>query len=503
MELPVAMRPLGLEDYLDIWRRRQLLFLSLAFLAASAGLLVVALLPSVYRSEALILLEPPRVSESYLRPVVGTDLNRDLSGLIQEALSRTRVENLIREYGLYPIEPGAAVPERVVAEVRSYIQIEVLRGPAGWDRAEPYGLRLSFSAGSPELAQKVTSELVSFFVAGEHRLQEEGAEEARRLFAEQLRPATLVVEEKERQLRDFKLRYSGQLPVQERLLVETLTRLQDRLQAQERAREGGPFSPGEGSAAGTRPSTQQQRLEALEARLAELESRYTAGHPDIVKTEEEIAVARRELEASAAEAAGTGEEPPLGRSASARSLTNAVRSNPGAQDRERQALEREIRRYEADLKAVPLRAYQLAELEREYEAAKEKLNLLKERQSQVELASQAVHGLAGRRFLIQDYPSFPLRPHGPRRMRLSGLALAAGVFFGLVVTGAWEFRDHSLKSEKDVEFYLGLPVLANVPEWLTPTEQARARRRRALWMGLGAVGVAAMITALAYIYTRV
>lgn len=505
MDAAFDLRPLRLEDYLEIWRRRKNQFLLLALAAAALGLLAVALLPDVYRSEALILLEDSRVSESYVRPVVNSDLNRELSALTQEVLSRTRLEKLIRDYQLTPVKPEV-VPDSTIADLRSRIQLDVLRGAVAGERSEPHGLRVAFLAGSPELAQKVTRELVSFFVQESQRLQEEGTQETLRLLAEQTQGATQVVAEKEKQLRDFKLRYSGQLPAQERLLVETLAGLQERLQtrdqALERHRRAQTLSPGElGEAAGPEASPQERRLETLQARLAEFQSRYTPDHPDIIKTQEEIAALERELGASgpaegAQEATGGAPRP------AARPRPASLGSDASALEREKRILEREIQLYQANLKAVPVRAYQLAEMERDYEAAKEKLNLLLERQRQAELATGAARGLNGRRFLIQDYPTLPVRPYRPNRLRLSVVVLAGGFLLGLVVVGGLELRDHSLKSEKDVDFYLGLPNLATIPQWLTPLEQGRARRRQIHWVGVEGLLGLGILALLFWLYAR-
>src|SRR5262249_4589648 len=74
-------------------------------------------------------------------------------------------------------------------------------------------------------------------------------------------------------------------------------------------------------------------------------------------------------------------------------------------------------------------------------------------------------------------------------LRLLGLGIALGL--GLLVAAAREFlRLLMINDDRDVEDYLGAPVLALIPETLTPFERGRRRRLlllRCLGLGLWSV----------------
>jgi hypothetical protein len=57
----------------------------------------------------------------------------------------------------------------------------------------------------------------------------------------------------------------------------------------------------------------------------------------------------------------------------------------------------------------------------------------------------------------------------------------------LLVAASREFlRLLMINDDRDVEYYLGVPVLALIPETLTPFERGRRRRLLLLrWLGLG------------------
>jgi len=59
------------------------------------------LLPSIYRSETVILIEQQRVPEEYVVANVSVDLQQRLEGMRQQILSRTRLQHIIAQFGLY------------------------------------------------------------------------------------------------------------------------------------------------------------------------------------------------------------------------------------------------------------------------------------------------------------------------------------------------------------------------------------------------------------------
>jgi hypothetical protein len=86
-------------------------------------------------------------------------------------------------------------------------------------------------------------------------------------------------------------------------------------------------------------------------------------------------------------------------------------------------------------------------------------------------------------------------------LKLIGLGIALAL--GLLVASAWEIpRLFLIHNERDVEYYLGTPVLAVIPETLTPSQRGR---RRVLW-GLRWLALAgllgAMIPALVIVLDR-
>jgi hypothetical protein len=86
-------------------------------------------------------------------------------------------------------------------------------------------------------------------------------------------------------------------------------------------------------------------------------------------------------------------------------------------------------------------------------------------------------------------------PVGPNRAkyRLFGLALALGL--ALLVAFALEIpKLYSITDDRDVEFYLGVPVIALIPETVAPAEGGS--NKMLLGRAAGAVLIALLVSAV-------
>ncbi len=74
----------------------------------------------------------------------------------------------------------------------------------------------------------------------------------------------------------------------------------------------------------------------------------------------------------------------------------------------------------------------------------------------------------GQQFRVMDPADLPEKPSFPNRPLFAGGGLGFGLALGVGITLLLELRDKTLRTENDVEHFLGLPTLATVPvinEW--------------------------------------
>src|SRR5207247_9475634 len=92
----------GLDVLLEVWSRRKWLAI-LTFIGPFAVSVSLAIaLPNLYRSTATLLVQRPEVSETFVKSSVTSELETRLQTISQEILSRSRLQELIIRFDLYP-----------------------------------------------------------------------------------------------------------------------------------------------------------------------------------------------------------------------------------------------------------------------------------------------------------------------------------------------------------------------------------------------------------------
>jgi len=102
---------------------------------------------------------------------------------------------------------------------------------------------------------------------------------------------------------------------------------------------------------------------------------------------------------------------------------------------------------------------------------------------------------------ILDPASDPTAPQEPNRLQWAAMGTGMGLMLGVVMAGAKEMKNTSLKNLKDVRAYTNLPVLSSIP--LLENGLLIRRKRRLLWLAWSSatiIGVVIMSTSVYYYY---
>jgi len=145
-----------LEQYLSIARRRRWYFLVPLFVGWLIVWAASWLLPSVYRSGTLILVEQPTVPTQYVVPNIASDnLQERLQSITQQILSRTRLMRIIESQNLYAESrqrSGQDQDDELVERMRKDIEIELVH-----DRDQLTAFNIYYSSRDPRAADSTTS----------------------------------------------------------------------------------------------------------------------------------------------------------------------------------------------------------------------------------------------------------------------------------------------------------------------------------------------------------
>jgi len=128
-------------------------------LGAVVGVIVAARTTALYRSSSLLLVEPQRVPEAYVRST--TKMADRLQTISSGILSRTRLERIIEEFNLYAEERRSGLMEDVIEHMRRHIEVNV----------EGDAIRVGFVGTERSTVMKVAERLTAMYIDEDSQIQ--------------------------------------------------------------------------------------------------------------------------------------------------------------------------------------------------------------------------------------------------------------------------------------------------------------------------------------------
>ena len=304
-------------------------------------------------------------------------------------------------------------------------------------------------------------------------------------------------------MREYKIRFIGELPEQKQTMLQTLGSLQSQLDANtaaiERAEQQRIYlesmrseyqamqeSHGsvDGNAVPSPIAVADAAIRDLQKQLTDLEAKYTSRHPDVDKVRDQIAgweQSRKQLEqkperAPSAEASETATPSPQGPAlAEVESRLKATKAEIENYQTEAKKLRARMDDLESRLNLTPLREQQLAEVTRNYDNSRQNYQSLLQKKLQSELATNLEKRQQGEQFRIIDPPNLPLKPSEPNRLEIVTIGWALGLCVGLGLTALLEMTDETVHNERNLLEFVSIPVLVHVPVIRSLRERIRTR----------------------------
>ena len=530
----------GLDILLEVWSRRKWLAI-LVFTGPCAVIVSLAIaLPNLYRSTATLLVQRPEVSEIFVKSSVTSELETRLHTISQEILSRSRLQELILRFDLYPEFRKRVSPEEVVDRMRRDIRMEFKGRDIRMEAkaVEPQGERgatvaftLSFRGRDPATVAKVTNTLASLFVEENLKLRKRQAAGTAKFLRVELEEMKRKLDKEERRLSAFKERHLGELPEQMAVNLTTLGRLNAELRfnkenqtrtlewlerdklagqlalARQQYADGTSVPPSvdslvpDGDAEVITARLAQFRLARLKQELTDLRAHFSEKYPDVIRVKAEIASLERQL--AAAESTDGAAAKPDSQVNPSRTQDGKARSEAEKQlqilREEEKTLRQAIAMYDRRVDATPRLEQEYQELFGDYKTMKDLYNTLLQRYQEALMAESIEQGRKGDQVRLLDPAVLSTRPAAPNRLRLIliGLILSIGLAGGAV----WliERRDTSFHTLTELEAFTKLPVLVRIPRITTKADASRWQRQ--VWIGTAAalVGLAILAGTTHYI----
>jgi len=217
----------------DFWRiavRRKWLILSTVLLSVVVAGTLCVVLPKIYRSTSMILMEETKIPKDYVAGIVepGGRVQKRIWGISQRVTSRKLVGRVIEGLKLYEEDVQKYGLEAVINKVRRAIEVEEVwtEGTRGKKTLMPVeAFTLSFSHEDPVTAMKVTSGLASKFLEQNVMLREQIVESTSEFLDMELKKAKRELERQESKMKQFKSQHLGELPQQMEPNLRALDRL--------------------------------------------------------------------------------------------------------------------------------------------------------------------------------------------------------------------------------------------------------------------------------------
>jgi protein tyrosine kinase modulator len=506
----------------SVWKHK-LLSLSITVAAIATGITFIWRLPSVYKAEALVLVDPQKIPERFVVSTVNMDAQDLLATISQEMRSSTRLQKIINDCNLYPVERKTRTPEEIIALMQKDLEITLEKGIGG---THPGAFRIVYQGPDPTLVAQVVNSITDIYIEQNIRTREMRTSGTTDFIETELREAKTKLDQQEAAVSRYKLQHNGELPEQENSLSAIFTKLQVELQGnqdainraqQQKALLESEVSSDEAAEERLKPKAAvasasgrnqeeaeiapeirgkyQKELDGLESQLAEIRPRYSDEHPEVKRLRSRIAVIERlERQDEAAQklaiARAASEHKPL--------PVPTVDTTPDPQAAERARIHerlgilqaqlsgtkrdlqtraadhtqilRDLASYQQRLEQLPLREQEMAELKRDYEFSKNYYNALLGKKMEAEMASDLEIRRKAETFRILDPARPPSKPFKPKRELLSAVTVAFGIVLGIAAALGRELRAGVLLGEWELP--AGVTVLGRVPVIVTSVEMS-------------------------------
>lgn len=519
----VQRRALDVEDYIDILRRHKGWIFGPFLITLMASVVGVYLWPDSYDSTAVVSIKPQQVPQQMVKAAVNQDIVDRINALSQQVLSRSELTNLVRNLNLYQRERNRMPLEDVLEMMRRDIRLTPMNPVVGSRNVPAFSI--SFSYSNRFDAQKVVSDLVSRFINENIKTRDRATFQTEDFLRNQTEQAKKRLDEVDQRITEFRLANPGKLPDQLQANLSQMNALQTQLLATSSAvgrvasekmqlqttlqilkdqivglqKDSKIIAAKTPASKSPKVAEAERQLENMELQLSAARKKFTEQYPEVKQLKGLVETARSYLdqvrkEDEATRAAADVPDEPLPNINAQREIRNfeanviSVESQIRAKDQEAANLDRQVKQMNdnlalmnARIQSMPVGDQAFNDLLREQALAKDEYMKMNQNLTDARVAVEMEGRKQGETLELLDSATLPVDPTDPNRPMVISVGAALGLVLGVVLAGAREMKDTSLKNLKDVRAYTQMPILGSVP--LLENDFVVRRRRRIAWLG--------------------
>jgi succinoglycan biosynthesis transport protein ExoP len=520
----VSRRALDVEDYIDILRRHKGWIFGPFLFTLVVSVVGGYLWPDTYISKGAIKVEPQQVPESLVHATITHDMMDRINSMLQNIESRSSLTQIITTYNLYPKERSREPLEDVMDEMIHQIHIEPMGNQSGTRQVPAFGVTFSYT--DRHLAQKVAAEVMSKFISENSRNQSNQTYQTTQFMKDEAEAAQKDLDTIESRLAAYKIENNGRLPEQvntnyqklqaleasaanlsaqisrydgEKMMLEGRLSLYSK-QADEIAQyKADPVTVAQ------QPKSQrllkaEQEVDGWTNNLQALQQKYQDSYPEVRSAKEFLKAAevkRDKIIAEESDAATKKEPGPakesqtsdnfkekLARESTEKQLQIQIAGDENEVEQlnaQLKTVNQQIKTLQGRLDAVPESEKEYDDLLRERDIKKEQYKEMTKNLANAQVTQEMENKQYGENLQILDPASLPESASYPNHPLVIGVGAGIGLLLGIVIAGAREMKDTSLKNLKDVRAYTQMAILGSIP--LLENDFVVRRRRRLAWLG--------------------
>jgi len=526
--MSVEFRPRKIGEYFDIVRQRKWLILLPTIAVGLAISYVVYRLPDVYESTTLIVVTTSTLPNTVVPTITEETLTRELTSISQVVTSRSSLQPLMEKYDLYKDERRRGEPmELLIDSMRKQIKVEVNTS----NHEITNGFNITYRGRDPKSTQAVAAELASKYIDEQTKGTVNAGTSAKQFIEEQVRQAKDELDSIDTQRLTYLQQNMNNLPSQSQALVGRLTALHEGQKAliSELGRSRDMGSAYRSQLADITKSYDQEialsaenttdpkttlawaelvrRRSEYEGELQNLLTTLREKNPDVVAKRHQIEdiKAQQDLMINDWKTRIEERKQKLIQLSDPRILSLKTQIAMMDSDTERQQkmldeTNKQIAELDARINAIPNAEVGIEAIDREYQTKKLNYDNLLGQQQKVVMGADAAKDQQGGGIQVVDPANLPERPVAPKRAVLTAAGFGIGLALGLLLAVAFELRRlFTIQTTEDAKHYTNLPVLATIPELLTPMEARAIPRRKVFAMAASVAFAIVAIPALAFV----
>jgi protein tyrosine kinase modulator len=304
----------GIQDYIGVFKRNKKLMIVIAVILFAITCLITFKLPSVYRAEAIILIEQQDIPQDLVRSTVTSYADQRIHVISQRVMSSVNLKKIVEKFNLFVEEQKKESFTSILNKMRDDIQLEMISADvidprSGAPMKATIAFSLSFSSTDPVKAQQVTNELVSLYLNENLKQRSEAAAETTSFLSMEAGKLREQITDLESQLAVFKEENAFSLPELQGLNLQMFNRTEQQIMELERQirvlndrkvyiqAELVQLSPNADiyTAKGERIYSTEARLKSKQAEYIALSAKYGVNHPDLVSLRKTISALEQEV----------------------------------------------------------------------------------------------------------------------------------------------------------------------------------------------------------------